>query len=87
MSVGAAVLAPGKCTVTQALRVMRLADKPGSGRHEVLNRARLAAEMWKVELSGTDRELDSASGNCGAPPRRGGVTIRRELRDMVAMHF
>ena len=83
MLVGAAVLAPGKRTVTQALRVMRLADKPGSGRHEVLNWARLAAEMWKVELSGTDR----ASGNCGAPPRRGGVTIRHKLRDVVAMHF
>jgi hypothetical protein len=36
-----AVLAPGKRTVTQALRVMGLADKPGFGRyHEVLNRAR-----------------------------------------------
>jgi hypothetical protein len=39
--VGGAVLAPGKRTVTQALRVMGLADKPGFGRyHEVLNRAR-----------------------------------------------
>ena len=36
-----AVLAPGKRTVTQALRVMTLANKPGFGRyHEVLNRAR-----------------------------------------------
>jgi hypothetical protein len=36
-----AVLAPGKRTVTQALRVMGLADEPGFGRyHEVLNRAR-----------------------------------------------
>ena len=39
--VGGAILAPGKRTVTQALRVMGLADKPGFGRyHEVLNRAR-----------------------------------------------
>ena len=39
--VGGAVLAPGKRTVTQALRVMGLADKPGFGRyHEVLHRAR-----------------------------------------------
>jgi len=35
------VLAPGKRTVTQALRVMGLSDDPGFGRyHEVLNRAR-----------------------------------------------
>src|ERR1700749_1785168 len=39
--VGGAVLAPGKPTVTQALRVMGLADRPGFGRyHEALNRAR-----------------------------------------------
>jgi len=39
--VGGAVLAPGKRTVTQTLRVMGLADKPGFGRyHEVLSRAR-----------------------------------------------
>src|SRR4029077_12869459 len=39
--VGGAILAPGKRTVTQALRVMGLADRPGFGRyHEVLNRAR-----------------------------------------------
>lgn len=38
---GGAVLAPGKRTVTQALRVMGLADRPGFGRyHEALNRAR-----------------------------------------------
>lgn len=36
-----AVLAPGKRTVSQALRVMGLADTPGFGRyHEVLSRAR-----------------------------------------------
>ena len=36
-----AVLAPGKRTVTQSLRVMGLADEPGFGRyHEALNRAR-----------------------------------------------
>ena len=39
--VSGAVLAPGKRTVTQALRVMGLAEQPGFGRyHEVLNRAR-----------------------------------------------
>jgi DDE superfamily endonuclease len=39
--VAGAVLAPGKRTVTQALRVMGLADRSGFGRyHEVLNRAR-----------------------------------------------
>ncbi len=39
--VGGAVLAPGKRTVTQAPRVMGMADRPGFGRcHEVLNRAR-----------------------------------------------
>src|SRR3978361_334729 len=39
--VAGAVLAPRKRTVTQALRVMGLADRPGFGRyHEVLNRAR-----------------------------------------------
>ena len=39
--VAGAVLAPGKRTVTQALRVMGLADQPGFGRyHEALNRAR-----------------------------------------------
>ncbi len=39
--VGGAVLAPGKRTVTQALRVMGLADQPGFGRyHEALSRAR-----------------------------------------------
>ncbi len=36
--VAGAVLAPGKRTVTQALRVMGLAEQPGFGRyHEVLN--------------------------------------------------
>ena len=39
--VGGAVLAPGKRTVSQALRVMGLADRPGFGRYyEALNRAR-----------------------------------------------
>jgi hypothetical protein len=39
--VAGAVLAPGKRTVTQALRVIGLADAPGYGRyHEALNRAR-----------------------------------------------
>jgi hypothetical protein len=39
--VASAVLAPGKHTVTQALRVMGLADQRGFGRyHEALDRAR-----------------------------------------------
>ena len=39
--VAGAVLAPGKRTVSQVLRVMGLADQPGFGRyHEALNRAR-----------------------------------------------
>ena len=39
--VAGTILAPGKRTVTQALRVMGLAGEPGFGRyHEVLNRAR-----------------------------------------------
>jgi len=39
--VAGTVLAPGKRTVTQALRVMGLADEPGFGRyHEALSRAR-----------------------------------------------
>jgi DDE superfamily endonuclease len=39
--VAGAVLAPGKRTVSQALRVMGLADRPGFGRyHDVLSRAR-----------------------------------------------
>src|SRR6185369_11585391 len=40
-ALGGAVLAPGRRTVTQALRVMGLADQPGFGRyHEALSRAR-----------------------------------------------
>jgi hypothetical protein len=39
--VAGAILAPGKRTVTQSLRVMGPADEPGFGRyHEALNRAR-----------------------------------------------
>ena len=39
------MLAPGKRTVTQALRVMGLADEPGFRRyHEVLSRARWASQ-------------------------------------------
>jgi hypothetical protein len=39
--VAGAILAPGKRTVTQASRVMEVADRPGFGRyHEVLSRAR-----------------------------------------------
>jgi hypothetical protein len=52
--VGGAVLAPSTRTVTQALRVMGLADKPGFGRyHEVLNRARWAPATWRVEAGDT----------------------------------
>jgi DDE superfamily endonuclease len=39
--IAGAVLAPGQCTVSAALRVMGLADQPGFGRyHEVLSEAR-----------------------------------------------
>ena len=62
--VGVVVLAPGKRTVTQARRVMRLADKPGFGRYHLI-----PPQVTVV-----------------APPRRG-RSIRRELRDLVAMHF
>src|SRR3978361_2149933 len=48
--VAGAVLAPGKRTVTQVLRVMGLADRPGFGRyHEVLNRARWDPVTWRVD--------------------------------------
>ena len=46
-----AVLAPGKRTVSQALRVMGLADEPGFGRyHAVLNRARWDARALARRL-------------------------------------
>ena len=49
--VAGAVLAPGKRTVTQALRVMGLGDEPGFGRyHEVLNRARWDARALARRL-------------------------------------
>jgi hypothetical protein len=49
--VAGAVLAPGKRTVTQALRVMGLADQPGFGRyHEALNRARWDAREVACRL-------------------------------------
>jgi len=49
--VAGAVLAPGKRTVTQALRVMGLGDEPGFGRyHEVLNRARWDARRLARRL-------------------------------------
>ena len=42
-----AVLAPGKRTVSQALRVMGLAARSGFSRyHEVLNRARWNGRAW-----------------------------------------
>jgi hypothetical protein len=49
--VAGAVLAPGKRTVTQVLRVMGLADQVGFGRyHEVLNRARWDAHALARQL-------------------------------------
>ena len=46
--VAGAVLAPGNSTVTQALRVMGLADEPGFRRyHEVLSRARWMRGPWR----------------------------------------
>jgi len=45
------VLAPGRRTVSQALRVMGLADDPGFGRyHEVLNRSRWDARTVAQRL-------------------------------------
>ena len=50
--VAGAVLAPGKRTVTQALRVMGLAGEPGFGRyHEALNRARWDSRDLSRRLS------------------------------------
>ncbi len=49
--VAGAVLAPGKRTVTQVLRVMGLADHVGFARyHEVLNRARWDARALARRL-------------------------------------
>src|SRR5689334_6417910 len=49
--VAGAVLAPGKRTVSQALRVMGLADRPGFARHhEVLSRARWDARRLAGRL-------------------------------------
>ena len=51
MLVAGAVLAPGKRTVTQVLRVMGLEDQVGFGRyHEVLNRARWDARALAQRL-------------------------------------
>jgi hypothetical protein len=56
--VAGAVLAPGKRTVTQALRVMGLADQPGFGRyHEALNRARWASEHASEGARDVSRRL------------------------------
>ncbi len=49
--VAGAVLSPGKRTVTQALRVMGMADQPNFGRyHEVLSRARWDARELSRRL-------------------------------------
>src|SRR6202046_5293182 len=49
--VAGAILAPGKRTVTQVLRVMGLEDQVGFGRyHEVLNRARWDARALARRL-------------------------------------
>ena len=56
------MLAPGKRTVTQALRVMGLADEPGFGRyHEVLSRAR-----WDARAVARRLLLYLLSGCCPA---------------------
>jgi hypothetical protein len=48
--VAGTVLAPGKRTVSQALRVMGLAAEPGFARyHEVLNRARWTDEALPAD--------------------------------------
>jgi len=54
MLVAGAMLAPGKRTVTQALRVMGLAANPSFSRHhEVLNRVLSAvAPFWPSRVMG-----------------------------------
>ena len=48
--VGGAVLAPGKRTVTQVLRVMGLANRPGFGRyHECLTGRVGTPATWRVD--------------------------------------
>src|SRR6202789_3357060 len=69
--VGGAVLAPGKRTVTQALRVMGLADKPGFGRyHEVLNRARWDARDVAASIAASSPGGAVAQRRCGDRRRR-----------------
>ena len=69
--VGGAVLSPGKRTITQALRVMGLADQPGFGRyHEVLNRARWDARDVRLR----------AQQRCVKPSQLGAEQLPRRLR-------
>src|SRR5512134_569931 len=50
--VAGAVLAPGKRTVSEALRVMGLAATPGfASYHEVLSRASWTRELWRAGSS------------------------------------
>ena len=89
--VAGAVLAPGKRTVTQALRVMGLADEPGFRRyHEVLSRARWDARAVarRLLLYIIDRLLPDGEVVIGIDDtieRRWGATIsaRGIYRDPV----
>src|SRR5512133_4190253 len=86
--VAGAVLAPGKRTVSQALRVMGLATKPGFARyHEVLSRARwdgravahkLLAQVLDAFLPAGEVVIGIPSSDAGAPrSRRAGSTAIR----------
>jgi len=68
--VAGAVLAAGKRTVTQALRVMGLAEHPGFGRtHDVLNRTRWdAREMAHRRLRHLFAALPEVVALGAAPP-------------------
>ena len=68
--VAGAVLAPGKRTVTQALRVMGLADQPGFGRyHEALNRARHPGAA-RIILAGRRAWVDGRTRDRCSPSSR-----------------
>ena len=92
--VAGAVLAPGKRTVTQALRVMGLGDDRGFGRyHEVLNRARWDARVLarRLLLHILDRLLPEGPVIIGIDDtieRRWGAKIKARgiYRDPVRLH-
>jgi hypothetical protein len=80
--VAGAVLAPGKRTVTQALRVMGLADEPSFRRyHKVLRRARWDGRVaaWRLLLYITEHLLPNGEVVIGIDDtieRRWGARIK-----------